>query len=231
MAFDSNKLKSLYDELSSQSGMRVIEFQISLESLFGQIRSIQDIYDYRLGRKPWKKLRDEVMPVSRFLKFTNIKADYVQFPLNNKVPDCWLLFKDGSKRGIEVTLERGKERFYLADELNEVGEAPGFMGVQDDAPEVEFEQKRRAAERNMYSTDQALDAFKKGISRCFKKKGDEKKYKNIFYLILDADLEVLPRNKWDVIKADLSMMAVNLPFKEVYVINNSSENIFGIHIK
>jgi hypothetical protein len=227
--FDVEALKKFYADLSAPDGMSVTDFQRRQATLFAEGRSSFDTNDYRLGKVPWKKLRDEITPVSRFLKHSHINADRVFFPLNNKSPDCWLLNVNGEDRGVEVTIERGREQYRLAKEINERGVGRGFIGLQDDASKADFD-SRMSNLRTMYSSGQALDATKAGILHCLRKKNDLK-YSKVFYLLIQAHLSVLPKQRWDAIKEELSRAAESLPFEEVHVIGNGDSDPWGFRIK
>jgi hypothetical protein len=56
--FDVKTLKEFYEYVSAPEGIRVTDFQNRLSLLFADQRTTIDIDDYRLGKKPWKKLRD-----------------------------------------------------------------------------------------------------------------------------------------------------------------------------
>lgn len=227
--FDSKLLDELYSELSSERGLHAVDFQSHLRTLFAMERSAEDIDDYRLGKSPWKKLRDEIIPVSRFLLFNNVCVDRVRFPLDNNTPDCWLILDDGHTRGIEVTIERGRERHHLTKEMNQNSIGRGFIGMQDDSAQSEFN-RRMSKPRAMYSSDQALTATKAGIIRCLTRKNDIK-YDGIHYLLIEAHLTTLPRGRWAAVTEDLSHEAANLPFQEVHVIGNVDEAPWGFQLK
>jgi hypothetical protein len=173
--FDLRVLEEFYARLSAKNGVGIAEFQESLRSYFKRARSAQDLDDYRLSRSAWKKLVDEVMPVSRFLRVQGVESGRVQFLLDNGVPDCWL-WKNSVKNpvGLEVTIAQGTERYRLARELVEKKDlSPGFIGLPDDAPRRDFD---RAVSRGrvMYSTEQALAAVRRGVLRCLYRKNQQK---------------------------------------------------------
>lgn len=226
---DREALNKFYEEVSARDGMSVTVFHARLASLFADKRTTGDICDYRLGKKPWKKLRDEITPVSRFLQFYEIEADRVRFPLNNNPPDCWLLNDIGNDCGIEVTIERGREQHHLKRELNQTGIGRGFIGLQDDSSEADFA-NRMSSRRFMFSSEQALESTKAGIIRCLCKKNDPK-YANIKYLLIQAHLITLPKERWSAITRELSLVAKNLPFQKIYVIGNADEHPCGFQIK
>lgn len=227
--FDIEALDIFYKDLSVPNGMTMKDFHLRLASLFAEERSPQDIEDYRLGKNPWKKLRDEVTPVSRFLKFNDVRAKKIRFPLDNKTPDCWLLNTNGENRGIEVTIERGREEYHLSKELNESGIGRGFIGVLDDAPQTEFN-SRISNPPSMYSTEQALEVTKQGILRCLLKKNNQR-YSKVYYLLIHAHLSTLPKQRWSAIQQELSEVAACLSFTEVHIIGNADSESWGFQIK
>jgi hypothetical protein len=87
--FDIRALKELYAGISAEGGVLVPEFESELTSLFQRPRSSADINDFRLSKGPWKKLADEVVPVSRFLRLKGVKTGRIRFPLDHNPPDSW----------------------------------------------------------------------------------------------------------------------------------------------
>jgi hypothetical protein len=227
--FDVKTLKEFYEYVSAPEGIRVTDFQNRLSLLFADQRTTIDIDDYRLGKKPWKKLRDEITPVARFLEFGNIEVDRVRFPLDNKTPDCWLIIDNGEYIGIEVTIERGREQFHLATELNKNGMGRGFIGIQDDASQTDFD-RRMSNPHTMFTSDHALESTKEGILRCLSKKNAHR-YENIYFLLIQAHLLVLPKERWSIIAGELSQVAKDLPFQEVHIIGDIDEEPWGFQIK
>ncbi len=101
--------------------------------------------------------------------------------------------------------------------------------MQDDAPQEEFDQ-RMAKPRLMYSSDEVLAATKAGIIRCLTRKNDVK-YNGVHYLVIQAHLTTLPRERWSAITEELSFEAAKLPFQEVHVIGNTDEAPWGFQLK
>jgi hypothetical protein len=227
--FDVKSLDLFYKEMSGPDGMHVADFQYRLEALFNEDRSSSDTDDYRLGKNPWKKLSDEIVTVSRFLSHKNIESGRIRFPLDNKIPDCWLFDDQGEALGIEVTIERGRERYRLAKEINKDRVGRGFIGMQDAASRAEFD-LRMSNPRTMYTTEQALNATKCGIACCLKKKNDLK-YEGMFCLLIQAHLTSLPKERWRAIEGELTQTAISLPFKEIHVIANADTKPWGFKIK
>lgn len=228
--FDIEKLNEFYTALSAADGMSISDSQDRLATLFAKERSKDDLNDYRLGRGSWKKLRDEIVPVSHFLQFQHIESGWIRFPLDNSTPDCWLSNDDGDSFGIEVTIERGREQYHLKKEMIEAGQGRGFIGIQDDAPQSTFND-RMSNPRVMYSSEQALDAVKAGIIRCLSRKNDADKYKGVFYLLIEAGLRSLPKERWSTITEELAQESTNLPFQEIHIIGDADSEPWGFQIK
>ncbi len=196
--------------------MEVTNFQTELNGLFDRPRSAADIDDYLLSRGQWKKLADEVMPVSRFLRFREVESGRIRFPLDSHSLDAWL-WRDGLSQHveIEVTVAQGTARFRLNKELVDTGEGRGFIGVSDDAPKSEFDSALSEL-REMSSTEQVLSAYRDGFFRCLDKK-DKQKFCGAI-LVIQASLYVLPRERWETIADAVRTRAAGLPFQEAYVI-------------
>jgi hypothetical protein len=133
--FRTTALDEFYELISVEGGTGVPEFQANLTALFEQPSSVEDLNDHRLSRSRWKKLADEVAPVSRFLWFQGVESGRIRFPLDNHPPDCWLWREGGDNPDqIEVTVAQARERYHLANELVNTGQGRGFIGISDDAP-------------------------------------------------------------------------------------------------
>lgn len=227
--FDTTALNTLYQLLSSPCGMAVAEFQRELSRLFALPRTSDDLTAYRLSRSAWKKLADEVSPVSRFLRWQVIQEGRVRFPLDNHSPDCWLLSDDNAiPQGIEVTIAQARERYHLAREMIEAGWGRGFIGVSDDAPQSEFD-RTMSRQRVTYTTDQALLAVDRGIRRCLARK-NRPAFAG-FILVVQAPLSALPNERWRALVGGLRAAAASLPFRSVYVIGNPDESPRGFRLK
>lgn len=227
--FDTTALEQFYAWVSADEGVRVADLQAHLKRLFARDRSDEDLNDYRLSRKRWKKLADEVTPVSRFLRFRKIHVGRVRFPLNDNPPDAWLWQDDKAKpTGIEVTIAQGRERFHLARELVRKGMGRGFIGLSDDAPSAEFD-RAVSRQRIMYTSARALTAIGDGICRCLLEK-NKPGYAG-YTLLIQAPLRSLPYERWEAIKPELRASAANLPFREVHVIGNAEDAPWGFQLK
>lgn len=228
-SFDVRALEDFYVRISAEGGLSVAGFQTEFMDLFKRPRSSIDLNDYRMSKLPWKKMADEVAPLSRFLRFNGMDSGRVRFPLDNQPPDCWLWHGDSETPvGIEVTVAQGTERFHLAKEVVDIGQGRGFIGISDDASRAAFK-RALSTPRVMYSTPQALSAIKCGILRCLSRK-NKKEFAGLT-LLIQAPMSSLPRERWDAIKIDLREAAAQVPFAEVHVISNADEELWGFQIK
>lgn len=227
--FDIKALEDFYKLISAKDGIDIAKFQTTLENLFERPRSEEDLNKYRLSREPWKKLADEVSPVSRFLQYQGIEVGRVRFPLDSKPPDCWL-WKTSEEEpvGIEVTIARGRERYHLSKELVETGTGRGFVGLSDNAPQAAFDEAM-ARQRTTYNTDHALSAMEEGVSRCLAQKNRPEFAGHI--LVIAARLHALKEERWQSIESSLCAKAQSLPFREVHVICEIGQNLWGFQIK
>jgi hypothetical protein len=140
MSFDATALQALEAALSAPEGMEITEFLATLDEHARRDRAPADVQAYREGRKPWKKLADEVAPVAAFLRHAKI-AGRIRFPLNDEPPDAWLL-EDGSQTevGIEVTRVLARSKHETAKSMQDHKVVPGFLGVADNAPSEVYKQ-------------------------------------------------------------------------------------------
>ena len=227
--FNIRVLEDFYAWVSADDGVDVLDLQSKLKELFQRDRSTEDIHAYRLGKRPWKKLSDEIVPVSQFLAFRGIESGRIRFPLDNDPPDCWL-WRNGNevRTAIEVTIAQGRERRHLMNELNDKGMGRGFIGVPDDADEEEFAQRMKE-ERTAYSTEEALSAIQHGVALCLSRK-NRQKYKD-FILIIYVPLRPMPFERWNAMVPCLRNIASNLPFEEVCIVGESERDQELIQIK
>src|SRR5260221_5495280 len=169
------------------------EFEAAMNAYFSGERSAAQLADYRAKRRDQKKLRDEVAPVLRHLRFTRAQGE-VRFQLNDDSPDCWIRDDaSAAAQGIEVTVALARAQQALGVELNERGISPGFLDLQDDAPTAAY-LARRARGRVMFVADSKLQATGEGIRRCIKKKSNPK-YAG-FDLLIEAPFDGISEDRW-----------------------------------
>lgn len=65
--FTEEMLQVLYHAVSAPDGVAVSELRAFVGEFTNRPIAKVDLQAYREGRKPWKKLRDEIVPVERVL--------------------------------------------------------------------------------------------------------------------------------------------------------------------
>jgi hypothetical protein len=187
------------------------------------------VASYRLSRRAWKKLADEVTPVASLLRTFYPDACRLQFSLSSEPPDAWLWLAQRERPiGLEVTIALGTERHHLAHDMMQMGIGKGFLGISDDAPRSAFAHALRRP-RITHSTKHSFLALIDGIARCLQRK-DHPKFRG-YILLIQAPLRALPRHHWQALKNRLERRARKLPFAEVYVVKDRGMRPEGIRLK
>ena len=216
MAGKNDELDDFYAAL--KSGTAVASFLKNYERTIGFIHAENLTEDYRLARGRVKKLCDEVTPVARFVREYASLEDQIWFALDNTAPDCRVRHEGGRLREIEVTVAQAKERLFVMRELNRSGTARGFLGLTDDAPMENFEEKM--AQPNMgYTEEEVVRSIICAVEICARKKG--KFQWNT--LLIEAPLETLRADRWDDFRAHLAERVKELAITEVYVTGRGSD--------
>lgn len=205
----------------------VEQFLDRLNAYFRGPRTFAEIADYREAKGPLKKLSSEVVPIARHLKFMAF-AGAVRFSMSDKFPDAWLQDLNGREQGIEVTVAQAREKYELAAELNRKGIGRGFLGLADTASRSEFEH-RLARPRVMYTSQNALAAIGNGIIQCIKKK-NKVKYAG-YDLLIEAPLSSLSPHHWEQVVGELRHAAEQSFFRQIHVIGNGEEKLYGFQLK
>lgn len=185
-------------------------------------RDRRSIEAFRAGKRPWKRLRNEIFPVLDLLSSLSLPDARVRFSLNDGTEDAWVSI-GGDWIGVQVTASLGTEDVARAMDLNEFGIAAGFVGRQD-GPLHEHRAQRRKP-REMYSREHALREVNEGIRRCLERKNSEK-FEGMV-LIVTTDLGALEDvGQWHPILPALRDRAGETPFRGVYVVDkeNGSRN-------
>lgn len=81
----------------------------------------------------------------------------------------------------------------------------------------------------MYTADQAINAVAGGVRACFAKK-NQAKFAD-FWLIVQAQLRSLPRERWVRLMDDLAVDAAILPFSQVHVVSDSDGHPCAFRLK
>jgi hypothetical protein len=211
--------------------LTISDFKSEIDQYWGkEIVNRQHLAEIRFSSGPGKRLMDEIMPVSRMLKFGNITEGWVQFPQNYEVPDCYLWERDTAlPTKIEITVSQGRERFHRMKELFEEGHSHGYVGLQDDASEEDFK-TARGREHSAYSTEKVLECTKREIEIALNKKNDPKYTSMQLIISTPLRVEFLPFERWAAIKEDLVGSARALPLARIDVIGDQ-DPIIGFRIK
>jgi hypothetical protein len=217
-------LDDFYEAL--KAGLTVEDFLQHHHAIFELVHSAGLTHDYRLARKPVKKLRDEITPAAYFCSSHAAPRDLIRFNLDSNYPDCTLARQGGEIVGIEVTVAQARERRALMTELNEKGEGRGFIGATDDKPEDHFRQLMKH-EPQAYSTEEAISCTK----RALRLRADGKRNHSGEILLIDAPLEILPAQRWIEFVPEFSEIVQELKFKEVYLTGRGDNDNCCLKIK
>jgi len=181
------------------------------------------VEDRRLGRGRLKRLRDEVQPVAHFVAHHAEPSDFVQFPLDTGPIDCTIRHGVDRVRLVQITVAQAKERFNIMRLLNRIGQSWRFLGVADNEGKDAFEAAMKRGQA-MYSTGEAHAIIVRAIGICLQRKQDSR---GADTLLIDAPLEYLPAERWQVVLPQLSGLAKGSSFTDVFV--TSREVV--LHIK
>lgn len=216
--FDLAALEALNATLSRADGIDISELLALIEEHFRRSRSRADLRAFREGRKPWKKLADEVVPVAAFLRQAGVKGT-VRFPLDDQPPDAWLQ-KAGAPGwvGIEVTRVLARAKVELARDLRNQPFGRGFLGFADDTSQRAFDQAR--ARRRVTNSRQGVEkAIEESALQRLAGKADSK-YEGQTLLML-APLGSAPAHDWTALRDRLAAQARKTSFAEVILMDEA----------
>jgi hypothetical protein len=216
----------LYAQLSGW--MPLAAFEQALAEYFDVPRPAAELADYRAKRGAVKKLRDEIVPILRHVRFTKATGE-IRFDLSSDVPDCWLRDRPNAPpQGLEVTVAQSREQQRLGQQMAETKEmVPGFLGLPDNVPEPLYK-KRLERGRIMRSPDGALQATVDGIKACLRKKNRPKFARHD--LLIEAPLFGLSTERLGILENDLRSAASTLPFREIHIIGATDASPFGFRV-
>ncbi|MQW89920.1 hypothetical protein [Sinorhizobium saheli] len=191
----SSSLESILDSLKEWNDFNTL--RRLLTAYFSPHRSAEDIENYRLGkgRKTFKRLRDEVVPVLHFSLATGFDGK-VKFCFSNDPPDCYYhATTDTSPRALEITRAMATEHLHIARELNTKG-----------------------AFSQIVRTEAVLESTSNAISERLNRKA-AKAYGDI-ELLIEAPIgeDRLPPERWDRIIPALRQQAKSTGFRHVHLI-------------
>ncbi|RWO28626.1 MAG: hypothetical protein EOS10_24635 [Mesorhizobium sp.] len=217
--FTTEALNDLYAELSAAGGVSVTDLRSHVAAFSSRPISKADLQGYREGKKPWKKLRDEVVPVEQFLSAHYPDTTRVRFPLDDQPPDAWIaLDPDSAMIGIEVTGAHARAGIEVAKSLAAGKPVPGFIPLSDNAPATTFA-KARARGRIMNARTTVDLVIDEAIAARLSGKDDAKFEGHI--LLITAPIRSSPNRSEQEMQETHSERASALPFSEVYVIDQS----------
>lgn len=217
--FTTETLNHLYAELSAAGGVSVTDLRAHIAAFSSRPISKADLQGYREGKKPWKKLRDEVVPVEHFLSTRYPDTARVRFPLDDQPPDAWLaLDADSAVIGIEVTGAHARAGIEVARSLVAGKPVSGFIPLPDNAPATAFA-KARERGRIMNARTVVDLVIDEAIAARLSGKDDAKFEGHI--LLITAPIRSSPNRSEKEIQGTHSEAANALPFSEVYVLDQS----------
>lgn len=216
--FTQDSLQALYEAVSARGGVSVAELRQLLAEFGGRPVEKADLQAYREGRKPWKKLRDEILPVGHFLSARYPEDARVRFPLDDQPPDAWVSVDDEDDVGIEVTGALARAGVEVGRSLADRKPVPGFIALQDDAKQHQFDQAR-ARGRTTHSRrgvdtiiDQAITARLAGK--------DKQKFADQI-LLITAPISSSPNRDLEDLRAKHAEQAQSLFFAEVFLMDRT----------
>lgn len=215
--FTQETLQALYDVVSHSDGVSVAELRSLAAEFTTRPLAAADLKAFREGKKPWKKLRDEVLPVERFLSFEYPDDTEVRFPLDDQPPDAWVRAEVG-EIGVEVTGALARAGIEVGKSLAYGTPVPGFIALPDDATQQAFDAVR-ARGRMMNarkSVDQAID---QAIAARMASKDKDKFAGQI--LLITAPIGSSPNRSDEELRQAHAQAAAALPFTKVYVMDGS----------
>lgn len=217
--FTQASLQRIYDRISADKGVTIAELRALVNDFSSRPIAHADVQAYREGRNPWKKLHDEVVPVLHFISAGKPDSARVKFPLDDQPPDAWLMVDGEPVMGIEVTAALGRSSVEIARGLAGQTIAPGFIGLQDDGKQAEFDSVRSRGRitNSRAGVDKSID---RAITIRLEGKDNEKFAGQT--LLVTAPIGSSPNRGIEDLLAKLGPKASTLPFSHVFVIDNRS---------
>lgn len=218
-------VQEIYAVLSNWTSMSL--FESLMQTYFSSDRSESEKAAYRAKEGNMKRLRDEVVPMLHYLRWSGFSGE-VLFKFDNHFPDAHLRTADGRTRDVEITVALGREQRERGKLLNERGYGSGFVGLQDGESSVTYVETLEGEQR-MYSTEHAQLAVKNGIQARLIKKNKEK-YRGCD-LLIEAPLSALPETRWHPVIEELRQIASDSPFDNIYVVGEQGSELVGFKVK
>ncbi|CAN7352474.1 hypothetical protein [Rhizobium sp. LjRoot258] len=218
MEFGTGELADLYEEVSHPDGVSPQRLREMTSLLVEGTISGENLDRFRRGARPWKRLKEEILPVRDLISAQYSGVVSVRFPLDSSFPDAWLRFEDGSKLGVEVTGALVRSDVEVGKELASGVPVAALIGLPDAAPQREFTTARQKG-RMWHSASHVDSVLIDGVKRALADKDDEK-YAG-FALLVVAPLRRRPGRSDAEWREMLLQSAEMLPFAEIYLMERS----------
>ena len=216
--FTEEMLQMLYHAVSAPDGVAVSELRALVGEFTSRPIAKVDLQAYREGRNPWKKLRDEVVPVEHFLSAEYPDDARVRFPLDDQPPDAWVTVDDDDAIGIEVTGALARAGVEIGKSLADGKLVPGFIALQDNSKQSEFD-KARARGRITHSRSDIDATIDHAITARLAGKDKQKFADQI--LIITAPVGSSPNRDLEDLQSSHREKAQALPFAQVVVLDSA----------
>ncbi len=201
----------------------LVEDFLSLFDIDFHKRCIHDVgltKKYRLAAGETKKFHDEIMPMLDFLRKNGTNYKYVSMSLSDNFPDAKLTDNEDHDKSVEITAANAKERRHIANELNNNKISRGFIGIDDDRLEDEF-QKAMSNERTMYNSEMVKTILQNSIAISLRKKS---KYRADILLISCHRFseETLSLHSWNEVLSQLESYADQSKYGEIFLVGEKA---------
>lgn len=215
---DSARLRSdILSLAAAAEGIAIPQLATLLDAYFASDRSEAELNGYRLSQRPFKKLREEIVPVSQFLTARGLPGR-VRFPLDSNIPDAWYLPDGADPVGIEVTTALGRAANAVSEQLIEEGVSGGPLGwLPNTASRDVYAATRRRGRVTLISA-QRTDALQAAISERIADKAGKPDYQGMV-LLITARISRTPSETCRSILANVAANTNDTPFSEIWLID------------
>lgn len=217
--FTAATLQALYADISAEGGVTVATLRERLTAFSTLPIADADLQAFREGKKPWKKLRDEVVPVEHFLSAEYPDTARVRFPLDDQPPDAWLTPEPGGEPiGIEVTGALARAGIEVAKGMADGKAVPGFIALPDGATNEDYARVR--ARGRITNARVSVDGLIDNAITSRMTDKDHVKFSG-HILLITAPVGSSPNRSIEALAATHAAAAASLPFAEVFVVDRS----------
>jgi hypothetical protein len=218
---DREAVDALCKLLAEDEGLEISDLTARLVDLFERPRD--EIMSQLLAerRPPWKVLTDEVIPISDFLRMQGVTSGRIRFPQDDEAYDAWVRRDDRDWEGIEATVALARSQILLANAERGKKVKAGFLGLPNktSGPAVAAALKRPRVLHSRRGVEAQVEA---GIRASLETKNKPQKYSG-GTLLIAAQLMRLPDDGWNEMAERIRDAAEEMPFDEVYVIDDRQE--------